>query len=780
MIQILGLRDYVAKSGKTKKAEKFFDKKWRAPSVAALLIDIEKYLAPIPEEEKYNLYFTVANCFEMPGRQLQEQTVIPFDIDNIDVEKIDKYLEPICKTIGVDYNKTAILFSGNGLQFFIETEIKIIDLEYFPKNRLFYKAICERINITLHSLQLPGDADTSVFSPARLMRLPETQNRKPGKETRQAHLLQRVLEVQKFDLQVASRIPIVTDDEQVSKFAMKAYPSPDIKAVVSECHFMRFCKNEPDKVSEQQWYAMLSIAARLHSAGHPQEGRVIAHELSSGYTKYDEYETDIKIDHALQASQPRTCNNISGMYDCTKCPHFGKINTPIAIKGPNYIRTKGTGFHGVVQNPINGEIKIGRPNYEDLRKFFEEKYIYCTMGDSEIVYVYNGSHWSQMPNPFIRHFAQDNFRPYADTTKCSEFKNLVCRTNLRMPSWFEESIKGKINFKNGYLNIDEDKFMKHDAGIGFRYTLPYDYDPDAEAPLFDKFMDEITLDRADLKEILLEFAGYCFSNEDPAWGEKAILLSGEGSNGKSVFIDTLKKLAGTNSCSNMTMKDLKNDQNRAGLEGKLFNVSEEMARDSLFDSSLFKNLVTGGTTTVKKVYQQPYEIKNFAKIIISCNELPDINDFTHGMMRRLIIVPFDALFTPGKNRDPNMREKLWKTELPGIFNVVIEGYRRLKKKGRFIPSDRIKVALKEFAETKDPVIAWVNECVSRGTVDEQVTSVDLYRSYKFFCEQGKEYTLPRSKFYKRLPAIFGEDTRIRTKDFRGYVGWKLYEDKDDF
>ena len=69
MIQILGLREYInKKTGKPAKAERFFEKLWRVKSVAELFRNIEKYVAPIPEEERWNIYFTVAHCFEEKGR----------------------------------------------------------------------------------------------------------------------------------------------------------------------------------------------------------------------------------------------------------------------------------------------------------------------------------------------------------------------------------------------------------------------------------------------------------------------------------------------------------------------------------------------------------------------------------------------------------------------------------------------------------------------------------------------------------------------------------------
>jgi putative DNA primase/helicase len=88
--------------------------------------------------------------------------------------------------------------------------------------------------------------------------------------------------------------------------------------------------------------------------------------------------------------------------------------------------------------------------------------------------------------------------------------------------------------------------------------------------------------------VLLEFMGYCLSGISPAIGQKALIMLGAGSNGKSVFIDVLKHLAGKNNYSTLSMgKDINNTEQRQQLDGKLFNVSEEAPTNSMVDGSIF-------------------------------------------------------------------------------------------------------------------------------------------------------------------------------------------------
>src|SRR6478736_685512 len=93
MIQILGLRHY-GEGAQRKIRETFFAKGWRLSNVADVYKpeELEKVLAKIPQEDRWNLYYTVANSYEERGRKMREQWAIPFDIDGMVIpDDVDAY-----------------------------------------------------------------------------------------------------------------------------------------------------------------------------------------------------------------------------------------------------------------------------------------------------------------------------------------------------------------------------------------------------------------------------------------------------------------------------------------------------------------------------------------------------------------------------------------------------------------------------------------------------------------------------------------------------------------
>ena len=752
MIQILGLRDYLdSKTNTVKKAERFFDKNWRAKSVPDLLENIDKYVSVIPEDERKNIYFTVAECFEEKGRKLKEQSILPIDIDDVELSRIDETLEAVLHTLRVSRSKIGIIYSGNGIQLFLSLKSSITDTGFFDKYRIHYRALCDKIDLELKSRGLAGSADPSVFSPARLMRLPNTKNIKPDRPERQATLVNAKIEKIGFDLEVSSELPLVSKEDQISSIVLDRYPKPDTATVLKECEFIKRCKAEPETLPEPQWYSLLSILGRLDN------GEKLSQEYSQGHKGYTPGNTALKLKQSMEASGPRTCKNIDSQWaKCSSCVHFGtKLVSPIMIRGPNYIKTQGTGFH---EQKIdgNGNPVPGKPNYEDLRRYFEQKHHYFSSYETNIVYKFIGTHWVEVHEGELTAFATTHFLPIADNKKRAEFVGLMKTTNKKSEEWVTNSTNVKMNFANGVLDLETGKFGPHDPSICFRYVLSYNYDPYAECPKFEKFINEICEDNQEFIDVFLEFLGYSFSSSS-CWAQKAILLVGEGSNGKSTLIELIKKMAGSDNHSSLMLSDLKDPANRYDLEGKLFNLAEETSKTSLADSAIFKNLVTGGETMVKRLYSQPFKMRNKAKLIFSCNEYPESADTTVSLPRRLLIIPFKASFLNG-NRNPHMGEELLE-ELSGIFNLAIMGYKRLVKQGDFSIGESIKKEVSRYVENNDPIRGFSIECFQTFDInnDEFYTEAEscerVFEKYGNWCNENNEIKLSSKEFFNRLRNI---------------------------
>jgi putative DNA primase/helicase len=175
------------------------------------------------------------------------------------------------------------------------------------------------------------------------------------------------------------------------------------------------------------------------------------------------------------------------------------------------------------------------------------------------------------------------------------------------------------------------------------------------------------------------------------------------------------------------------------LEGKIANIADENKAGALLEASNFKDLSSGGLVTVKKLYAQPYTIRNRAKFIFNSNKLPTTSDLTKGLMQRAVIIPFNAEFLEGDPKtDPYIEDKIF-NELPGVFNFAVEGYKRLKQKSKFTMPEAVKEMLEIFEEgNSDGQNNWYYGYyeVTRDPKDS-VEGRQVYFDYEQYCQTEK-------------------------------------------
>jgi hypothetical protein len=388
-IQILGIRTFTKKTTReTITTDCFHSLGWRAPDIPTLFRELPRFLEQIPEKDRFNLFYTVARCTDQK-RIFAALDVIAFDIDEVPEEARRTAALATVGALGLDPGKTAWVSSGGGVHVIVQLAEPITDREFFKAHKADYGHACERIASALKTAGVPFKAvDPTIFEPRRILRLPGTENRKPGREPRACVLMQPNMLPQAFDLRRFSPTggPVKKEDA-VPPRALARYGKTDTPAVLQGCEFLKWAAAEPGKVNEPQWYAALSIVGRL-SPHQGKDAAAMCHDLSRGHPGYEQDITDRKIAQALDASGPRTCHNINQLWRrCGECPHFEKVGSPILLVSPEKIRTELTGFH-----QISGNGKLS-PCPADLRLFLRREHPYRSMSGSRTVYAWNGKHY---------------------------------------------------------------------------------------------------------------------------------------------------------------------------------------------------------------------------------------------------------------------------------------------------------------------------------------------------------------------------------------------------
>ncbi len=752
-----------------------------ANSVHDILVSPDQCIKDIPEKERYNLYFTAYHCEEPdPRNNFKVQQILPIDIDHVPEEVREKVADLVCLTLGIARSTTGIICSGYGLQVFIHLPTPIMSLKEIDESRIYYRALCERLQDALTLAGLPGKVDVTGHAKKKLLRVPNTVNRKEGRPDANSYVINSHMEQVPFNLIKLAGLPEVAAHEQISvKTFVKM--SVDSEAVLNECRFLVHCKERQEEVSEPEWYAMHSIIGRL------TDGAKLVHEYSKEHPSYTPEGTSKKLEQALAASGPRTCENINQLWGkCNLCRHYRNVTSPISIRGPDFIGTKDSGFYTITTNE-KGDVTGRKPNYDDLAKYFKKlhNFVNIDIGGKPLTYTYNGTHWEDCTGAKIKAFAEDHFNPKPTEAMRSEFLAKIMAQKLMHQRWFETSVHKKINLRNGVYCLETKTLLEHSPDFGFKNVLDFDYVPGAIAPIFDKFLNDVTQNDELMRKTLLEYSGYCMSG-DKNWAQQAIFLFGSGSNGKSTFVNVLKAISGREAYASVTLSSLDEPTMRQSLENKLFNISEETNPGALTRSESFKRIVTGENIEMKRLYYQPYSAELHVKLLVVCNTLPKVRDTSDGTFRRMLFVPFDAKFSEA-DQDPMILPKLIE-EAPGIFNMIIAAYSELVERRQkrikvspgsfFTVSPRSLDVASEFREDSNDLEYWYQHYVVLNP-EARLVFMDAYQAFQNYLERYKirsVYTKMEFSAFMKDKKHIAKPTRVDGGTARVFRGIKLTDE----
>ena len=327
-----------------------------------------------------------------------------------------------------------------------------------------------------------------------------------------------------------------------------------------------------------------------------------------------------------------------------------------------------------------------------------------------------------------------------------------------------------IAFSNGLYDLRDGSFRGFTPDVVITNKIPWPYNPAAYSELLDHTLDRLACDDPEVRALLEEMVGYCLYRRNELG--KAFILIGDKSNGKSTFLHVVKAMLGDANIASLDLKELGDRFKTAELFGKLANIGDDIGDEFIANASVFRKLVTGERVNVERKGQDPFEFNNYSKFLFSANVIPRMKDKTGAVQRRLVIVPFDAKFTPN---DPDFRPFI-KDELceqGSMEYLIILGLAALKRvlmNNRFTTSQRVQGQLEEYEENNNPIIGFINEVGLEGIENEPSSMV--YRKYKEYCIANNFQALSAIEFSRQIAKRCGFTTKslwVRGKKTRVFV-----------
>ena len=213
----------------------------------------------------------------------------------------------------------------------------------------------------------------------------------------------------------------------------------------------------------------------------------------------------------------------------------------------------------------------------------------------------------------------------------------------------------------------------------------------------------------------------------------------------------------------MDLRELGDRFSTAMLFGKLANVGDDIGDEFMQGSavSIFKKIVTGNRVKAEQKGKDPFEFNPYVKLLFSANDMPRMRDKTGAVLRRLVMIPFNATFTKeDEDYDPFIKYKLISEDsIEYLILLGIQGLKRVLHNNEFTVSQKVTNVLTEYEEENNPIIAFINE-VGKDAIINQPTT-DVYLRYSTFCSQSQLQALSKIAFSKSINKKLGTNTVSR-------------------
>jgi P4 family phage/plasmid primase-like protien len=304
--------------------------------------------------------------------------------------------------------------------------------------------------------------------------------------------------------------------------------------------------------------------------------------------------------------------------------------------------------------------------------------------------------------------------------------------------------------ENGVIDMLTGKFMEHSPDHFLTLKSPIKYDAEAHCPEIAKFL----TDSLDSNDNILSALDILTAKTTTMNFEYFGTAIGEGSNGKSVFEELIRKFYGDDQVAEVEIATLtQNRFDKIQLHNKRFLINSEVSGD-VKESRTIKAISGGMRIDADQKNKSHVQFRPHCFILIDTNNPPRFSDNTHGFARRLVKMDFlfkfvdDPVAANERKRDPNLLTKIIKpTELSGLLNLLIANCKRVLPTKNIHQRGTGKELAEEYDLQSNSVAAFYDKFVEEADDLFWVGSADLYNSYKLFCKKINASPVRDREFY---------------------------------
>lgn len=252
--------------------------------------------------------------------------------------------------------------------------------------------------------------------------------------------------------------------------------------------------------------------------------------------------------------------------------------------------------------------------------------------------------------------------------------NDVCtqlQSVLAMEDWYDGT--ELLLFTNGVLNVETRELLPFNREMHLVQQMPYPYDPAATCEEIIKWLKNTQHDSWERTQVLRAWLRATLLGRYEI--QKFVEIVGPGKSGKSTYANLAVALVGKSNTYSTDFENMeKNRFEAAAYMGKKLLLFQDADRWGGSVSRL-KAITGNDWIRSERKYQgealDPFQYHGM--VMITANEAIQSTDYTSGLARRRLTIPFDRPFTGGPNEQKELIKFNSKGEPQGVFSPLLPG-----------------------------------------------------------------------------------------------------------
>lgn len=399
---------------------------------------------------------------------------------------------------------------------------------------------------------------------------------------------------------------------------------------------------------------------------------------------------------------------------------------------------------------LRDEITSRQPDDDDDKSCYEEKLARKVIQEKQIItcnedcYFFNGKYYQKLLDIDLERMLHNEYNIGMKQTKRKECIQFIKLKSYVSPDELNADWN-QITFRNGILNLNTMTLSPHSPTVYNTVYIDCNYIQDAiYSPSIDGFFNTLSSNDVKTKDLLYEIVGCCLIRRNIF--SKFFICYGNGNTGKSSYLRLISNLVGKENTTSLDYNQLDQNFMTSELFGKLVNLGDDVPY-YIKETATLKKLVTGEPFMADQKYKAPVRFQNFATLLFTTNELPEVSDRSTGFYRRLMIIELNNVI---QNPDVFFFDRLTDADYEYLLYQAIVKVKAAIKAGKLSENDVAEIRKETYRKEQSSVLTFLSDNdITTASVDHQ-PCMPIYKDYEQYCKSVGFKPVKKINFDKEI------------------------------